>query len=112
MTGVMPDTGVPPSDARNSLPDPNTNCPPGELWYSTLRCQPRFDPAAANAGISEILNAVNCSGLQYNCSKLDNLCLAIKKIANDAVFGCLTGTFVDLGQVCGTPQQISVVREP
>jgi hypothetical protein len=77
MTGMMPDSGVPATDAKNTLLDPNTiNC--DELWYSTSRCQPRFDPAAANAVLSELINAINCAGLAYDCSKLDNLCLAIQ----------------------------------
>src|SRR5687768_13825655 len=76
MSGVFPDSGVPPSDANNSLPDPNTiNCP-SELWHSTSRCTPRFDPSSANAIISEVINLVQCAGLPYDCSKLDNLCTA------------------------------------
>jgi hypothetical protein len=76
MTGMMPDSGVPASDAKNSILDPNTvNC--DELWYSTSRCQPRFDPAAANAVLAELINAVNCAGIPYDCSKLTNLCDAI-----------------------------------
>ena len=52
---MFPDSGVPPSDAKNSLPDVTTNnC--NELWYSTNRCQPRFDPAAANAMLAEDMN--------------------------------------------------------
>lgn len=77
MTAMFPDSGVPPQDAKNSIPDPNTvNC--DELWYSTSRCQPRFDPAAANAMLSELINAINCAGIPYDCSKLDNLCTAIQ----------------------------------
>jgi hypothetical protein len=92
MTGMMPDSGVPPQDARNSILDPNTiNC--DELWYSTSRCQPRFDPAAANAVLSELINAINCSGIPYDCSKLDNLCTAIGYMiqGGDAWCAPLTG---------------------
>lgn len=77
MTAMFPDSGVPPSDARNSLPDPNTqNC--NELWYSTSRCQPRFDPAAANAQLSELINVINQGPVTYDCNKLDQVQLAIK----------------------------------
>jgi hypothetical protein len=61
--------------------------------------------------ISELVNTVNCAGLQYNCDSLNNLCLAIKQLVNDGIFGCLRGSFVDLGSVCGTPQQISVIYD-
>src|SRR5262245_930254 len=77
MTAMFPDSGVPPSDARNSIHDPNTvNC--DELWYSTSRCQPRFDPAAANAVLSELINIVNGAGIAYDCNYLDRVQLAIK----------------------------------
>lgn len=77
MTGMFPSSGVPAAEAKNSLPNPNTiNC--DELWYSTSRCQPRFDPAAANAVLAELINIVECAGIEYDCDKLDNLCLAIK----------------------------------
>lgn len=91
MSGVFPDSGVPASDAFNSIQDPDTaNCP-NELWYSTSRCQPRFDPKAANAVTAEIINLVNCAGLPYDCSKLDNLCIAVKDLINDVIKGVFTG---------------------
>ena len=89
MTAMFPDSGVPPTDAKNSLPDPNTvGC--SELWYSTSRCQPRFDPAAANAMLSELINAVNCAGIPYDCSKLTNLCDAIAYTIQNGDSNCLT----------------------
>src|SRR6188768_2279743 len=76
---MFPDSGVPPSDAKNSLPDVNTaNCP--ELWYSTSRCQPRFDPAAANAMLAEDMNLVIRGEVQYDCLKLDNIERAVRYI--------------------------------
>jgi hypothetical protein len=69
---MFPGSGVPSSDAANSLPNPNTkNC--DELWYSTSRCQPRFDPAAANAVLSELINYINRGEVSYDCTKLDQL---------------------------------------
>src|SRR6186713_2210295 len=77
MTGMFPGSGVPPQDAKNSILDPNTiNC--DELWYSTSRCQPRFDPAAANAQLAELINTVNAGEVQYDCDKLDQVQLGIK----------------------------------
>lgn len=72
MTAMFPDSGVPWTDARNSLPSPSiVNCNP--LWYSTSRCKPRFDPAAANAMLSELLNLINRGEVVYDCNRLDNI---------------------------------------
>src|SRR6188768_295121 len=89
MTAMFPGSGVPAEDAKNSLPNPFIlgNCDP--LWYSTSRCQPRFDPAAANSMLSEMLNAINCAGIPYDCSKLDNLCTAILTMIRDGDANCL-----------------------
>ncbi|KRR21372.1 hypothetical protein CQ14_06900 [Bradyrhizobium lablabi] len=74
---MFPSSGVPATDAHNTILDPNTvNC--DDLWYSTTRCQPRFDPAAANATLSELINLVNCAGIPYDCTKFDNLCRAVR----------------------------------
>ena len=92
MTAMFPDSGVPAADAKNTILDPYTvNC--DELWYSTNRCQPRFDPAAANAMLSELINAVNCAGLPYDCTKFDNLCRAIESMIQHGDSNCapLTG---------------------
>jgi len=89
MTGMMPDSGVPYSDAKNSLSDPNTiRCK--ELWYSTSRCQPRFDPAAANAMLSELINLINCAGLVYDCAKLNNVSQAITSMLRKVAFAVTT----------------------
>lgn len=74
---MFPDSGVPYTDARNSLANPSTaNCNP--LWYSTSRCKPRFDPAAANAELSELINLINKGEIAYNCASLNNLELAAR----------------------------------
>jgi hypothetical protein len=91
MTGMFPSSGVPASDAKNSIPDPATvNC--DELWYSTSRCQPRFDPAAANAMLAELINLVNCAGIDYDCDKLDNLCNAVRYLIQIGDSWCTTLT--------------------
>ncbi|MEY9493763.1 glycine-rich domain-containing protein [Bradyrhizobium elkanii] len=77
MTAMFPGSGVPPADARNSLPDPDTrNC--DELWYSTSRCQPRFDPAAANAVLAELINLINKGEVSYDCQFLDQVQLSVR----------------------------------
>lgn len=90
MAGIYPDSGVPANQAANSVDATTSNCS-NELFFSTRRCQPRFDPAAANAVISEILNVVNGAGRNYNCNRLDNLLLAIQDMAQAATVVTQTG---------------------
>lgn len=88
MSGVFPDGGVTANNTANGTEVESSNCP-AELFYSTARCNPRFEPAAMNALISEILNVMNCAGHTYNCNDLTNLCQAIRKLngGNDATPG-------------------------
>ncbi len=91
MTAMFPDSGVPAAEAKNTILDPDTlHC--NELWYSTSRCQPRFDPAAANAVLAELINLINCAGIPYDCSKLDNLCSAVGYLIQGGDANCLTLT--------------------
>jgi len=77
MTAMFPTEGVTHEDAKNSLVDPiTTNCL--ELWYSTVRCQPMFDPAAANAMLSELMNLINKGEVSYDCLYLDQVQLAVR----------------------------------
>lgn len=77
MAGVFPEGGVNKAAAINALQSPDTvsGCPP--LWHGQA-CRPIFDPASANAVISEIVKAVNDAGLDYDCEVLDNLSRAIQ----------------------------------
>ena len=76
MTAMFPDSGVAPSDARNSTDPVTTGC--NELWYSTGRCEPRFDPAAANAMLSELTALINAGEVVYNCASLSQVQLAVR----------------------------------
>jgi len=76
---MFPDSGVPAADAKNSI-DVNTPAGCNELWYSTSRCQPRFDPAAANAMLAEDMNLIMKGELQYDCSRLDHIERAVRYI--------------------------------
>lgn len=78
MAGVFPDGGVPSSRVQNGVDVSTANCV--ELFYSAARCEPRFEPEAQNAVISEILKAVSAGGNDYDCRKLDNLALAIARL--------------------------------
>ena len=76
---MFPDSGVPASDAKYAI-DVTTVEPCDELWYSTSRCQPRFDPAAANAMLAEIMNVIMKGEVLYDCKNLNNLERAIRYI--------------------------------
>jgi hypothetical protein len=76
MAGIFPDSGVTPNNAANAVtPDVALGCDP--LFYSSTRCNPRFDPPAMNALMSEFLNLINAAGLDYDCTKLTNLVDAV-----------------------------------
>jgi hypothetical protein len=95
MTAMFPDSGVPSTDAKNSIIDPNTvNC--NELWYSTSRCQPRFDPAAANAMLSEQINLINKAEVAYDCNSLAQLQLATRYLIQR---GLTNGTILSGGPI-------------
>lgn len=99
MTGVFPTKGVAASLTKNAIAAPGVEANCSVQWYGPS-CNPRLDPFAMNAVMSEIINAVNCADLDYDCSRLDNLCLAIKKIVDDTIHGCLTTAFPDATGSC------------
>lgn len=76
MAGIMPAGGIPPQDAQNALTNAAIVDGCDSLWHAN-RCTPRFDPASANAVISEILNVIGAAGLEYDCTLLDNLAKAV-----------------------------------
>jgi len=75
---MFPDSGVPPGEAINTLPEVSSNPACRELWYSTSRCQPRFDPPAANAMLAEQMNLIMKGEVQYDCASLNNIELAAR----------------------------------
>ena len=75
---MFPDGGVPANEAINTLPDVNTVVPGDELWYSTSRCDPRFDPPAANAMLAENMNLIMKAELQYDSATLTHLERAVR----------------------------------
>jgi hypothetical protein len=94
MTKMFPDSGVNAADAKNSLPDSAVNATCPELWYSTSRCAPRFDPAAANAMLAEDINLVMKGEVVYDCDRLDNIERAVRYIDQR---GLTTGTVFNGG---------------
>lgn len=121
MPGIFPASGVPAADAKNSVQSPILTPPECEaLWYSTFRCQPRFDPAAANGVMAEIINLVNCFGQPYDCNSLSNMCKILKDLfngvyvpistinatsnlhlANNSVFTTYTGVYSEIDTING-----------
>lgn len=119
MSGIFPDSGVPANQALNTVDVDTTNCggAGGELFHSTNRCTPRFDPAAANAMMSELLNAVTkkCDGTDstqvYNCNRLDNLLTAICRHWDDKWSECFEGDVPAAGTVCGDVRYLVLVND-
>lgn len=117
MSSIFPSSGVPAAQAQNSVDVATTNCDEGELFHSTARCQPRFDPAAANAVMSELLNFVGLNGQTWDCSRLDNLkltgdTLAYATFNDDFDDRILNGCYeiADIGADCNV-QQVGFVTD-
>lgn len=79
MTGILPNNGVIPSATQNGIESP-TLAPGCDNLYYGPRCNPRLDPFAMNAVISELINAINATGTAYDCSRLDNLATALQSL--------------------------------
>jgi hypothetical protein len=78
--GIMPNFGVtvPPGDALNTT---DAAIKGGlEPTFFADGCRFYVEASSVNGLISEVLNAVNCMGLEYDPDRLDNLCLAIKAV--------------------------------
>lgn len=78
--GIMPSFGVtvPPGDAVNTT---DAQIQGGlQPTFFADGCRFYVEAASVNGLISEILNAVNCAGLEYNPNRLDNLCLALTEM--------------------------------
>lgn len=75
MAGLFPKDGVPPNETVNAInPAVGAGC---KVLFHAALCAPRFNPAAANAVISEITQAVNLIA-PYDCERLDNLAQLIE----------------------------------
>lgn len=72
MAGIFPNIGVSRLLADNAV-DADTVPETAELFYPGNLCVQRFDPAALNAIMSELLNAVNETGVVYDPTVLNNL---------------------------------------
>lgn len=82
MTGILPNNGVPPENTQNGIEDPLLTLGCENLYYGP-RCNPRLDPFAMNALISEVINALNVIGQAYDCNRLDNLATAFLTLQAD-----------------------------
>lgn len=80
MAGIFPAAGTAAANTANAASPVNVE-PGCDPLYHRVGCVPVFDPAAANAVISEIVNAVNT--LQpYDCTRLDNLANVLATISD------------------------------
>lgn len=75
--GIFPTGGTDARNTQNAEIDVRTVALCAALFYR-MGCNPRFDPLSTNAIISELANAINDLGIEYDCNKLDNLSLAIR----------------------------------
>lgn len=126
MAGIFPSAGI--SAPNTTGGDPGVDTVPGcdALFYRN-NCGPRFDPVAMNYMISELANAVNALGDDYNCSKTDNLKTTMLKLRNlctyptinsfgtstinDFLLACVDGVsgkvplnnIIDLFKLCSLP---------
>lgn len=103
MSGILPNNGVAPSGTQNGLEAPILAAGCENLYYGP-RCNPRMDPFAMNAMISEIINAVNSAGGQaYDCNRLDNLAIALASLAPPpALVSSMPNTVMQNRAVAGT----------
>lgn len=101
MSGISPNGGVSASSTTNTAVSPLVKAGCNLLYYK-LSCNPKFDPAAANAVISEFLNFMKAMGHEWDCESLTNLADAMSKFAcslpvvvapdlTDSVVGCFNG---------------------
>lgn len=81
--GIYPASGVTHDQASNAVDVTAQNCETQLFYPSGGRCSPRLDGAAMNAMISELLNAVRGFGIDYDCSRVDNLYLALQNVIVD-----------------------------
>jgi len=101
----MPTAGVPANQTQNALTNTDLTAGCAATWYAP-RCNPKFDPFAANAVLSEILNLVNCCNLEYDCTRLDNMCRAVQRCIQNTLFGCLPQNFPLVTNPCAIEQLV------
>lgn len=118
MPSIFPSSGVLASEALNTVNvDAEATCG-DELFHSTSRCQPRFDPAAANAVMSELLNLVGGTGTgvggqgpenTWDCSRLDNVRQGVRDFISQVIQnGCYD--LDNIGTDCNI-QQVAYVQD-
>jgi hypothetical protein len=79
MVGLFPKDGVSKDSALNAAElEVAGLC---EALFYANKCNTKFDAGAANAAMSEVLNAINLM-IPYDCKKLDNLRTALELIRN------------------------------
>jgi hypothetical protein len=80
MAGIFPSGGTDPGNTQGAQIGVKIVALCKALFYRS-NCNPRFDPVATNAMISELANAINLLRT-YDCNRLDNLALVLQAIRN------------------------------
>ena len=80
MAGIFPAAGTAAANTSNAASPVNT-APGCDPLYHRVGCVPVFDPAAGNALISEVINAINTLK-PYDCTRLDNLATVLSTISD------------------------------
>lgn len=107
MSGIFPTAGVNFSATLNATDISVTGGQP--LYYAANLCNPRFDPAQANAVISEIVGVSEKAGLNVNCNRLDNLALGICEIVDKATCGAGLASQAQINAMLANPDTHYVV---
>lgn len=107
MAGILPQNGVPPGQTAGGLSSPTLTPGCQNVWYAQV-CTPRLDPVAQNTLLAEVINAVNCQGMAYNCERNDNLCQAMNRIFDNSIVDCIRPTFPDASGACVIEQLVLI----
>lgn len=104
MSGILPDNGVVAGATVNTVQNPLLDADCAALFFK-MSCNPKFDPAWANAVTSELLNFMKCAGHPYDCEKLTNMCEADRLLFDKYI--CETGP---LSSSCGATRKLAMVN--
>lgn len=114
ITGIFPSIGPIAKDCNNTT-NATCNIPVKD------GCVPRFYPERCNypvsatqmnAVVSELSEVIKEAGIEYDCSRLDNLAQAISKIVLDKIYGCFEYEFPRIGDdICKINYLVQVVDQ-
>lgn len=114
ITGIFPSIGPIAKDCNNTtnatcnIPVKN-GCVPR---FYPERCNYPVSATQMNAVVSELSEVIKEAGIEYDCSRLDNLAQAISKIVLDKIYGCFEYEFPRIGDdICKINYLVQVVDQ-